>query len=135
MARTALRDYYEVLGIARQASDKEIKTAYRQLAIQFALGWWRSKPGRVYSFVAGSNMHCSVGLAILVKVGPISDCLDGEAACAKTPKEAVTTAAATQIPVNFIRSREASPVAARFPDAIDPALLRCAFHQHQLHLA
>jgi molecular chaperone DnaJ len=35
MARTALRDYYEVLGIARQASDKEIKTAYRQLAIQF----------------------------------------------------------------------------------------------------
>jgi len=30
-----------------------------------------------YWFVAGSNMHCSVGLAILVKVGPISDCFDG----------------------------------------------------------
>ena len=31
---------------------------------------------RGYWPVAGSNMHCSVGLAILVKVGPISDCLD-----------------------------------------------------------
>src|SRR4029077_4510486 len=27
--------------------------------------------------VDGSNMHCNVGLAILVKVGPISDCFDG----------------------------------------------------------
>ena len=36
---------------------------------------------RAYSFVAGSNMHCSVGLAILVKVGPISDCFDGGTQC------------------------------------------------------
>jgi hypothetical protein len=27
-------------------------------------------------YCAGSNMHCSVGLAILVKVGPISDCFE-----------------------------------------------------------
>jgi molecular chaperone DnaJ len=29
------RDYYEVLGIARTASDQEIKSAYRKLALQF----------------------------------------------------------------------------------------------------
>ena len=54
-------------------ADVELAT----VSIRVVRGWWQSKPGRVYSFVAGSNMHCSVGLAILVKVGPISDCLDG----------------------------------------------------------
>ena len=29
------RDYYEVLGVQRQASDEEIKRAYRKLALQF----------------------------------------------------------------------------------------------------
>jgi molecular chaperone DnaJ len=29
------RDYYEVLGVAKQADDKEIKKAYRQLALQY----------------------------------------------------------------------------------------------------
>src|ERR671917_296626 len=29
------RDYYEVLGIARQASEQEIKSAYRRLAVKF----------------------------------------------------------------------------------------------------
>src|SRR2546422_2768487 len=29
------RDYYEVLGVARGASDQEIKSAYRKLAMQF----------------------------------------------------------------------------------------------------
>src|SRR5690606_13703508 len=29
------RDYYEVLGVARTADDKEIKRAYRKLAMEF----------------------------------------------------------------------------------------------------
>jgi len=33
--RTTKRDYYEVLGIARGASDDDIKKAYRRLALQF----------------------------------------------------------------------------------------------------
>jgi len=35
LANNGKRDYYEVLGVARQASDQEIKSAYRKLALQF----------------------------------------------------------------------------------------------------
>ncbi len=35
LATDAKRDYYEVLGIARTASETEIKSAYRKLALQF----------------------------------------------------------------------------------------------------
>ncbi|HZQ91249.1 MAG TPA: molecular chaperone DnaJ [Terriglobales bacterium] len=35
MATNAKRDYYEVLGVARGASEQEIKSAYRKLAMQY----------------------------------------------------------------------------------------------------
>ena len=35
LATNGKRDYYEVLGVARAASDQEIKSAYRKLAMQY----------------------------------------------------------------------------------------------------
>src|ERR671918_497452 len=35
MATTKKRDYYEVLGVARGASEAEVKRSYRKLAVQF----------------------------------------------------------------------------------------------------
>ncbi|MGH9493018.1 MAG: DnaJ domain-containing protein, partial [Terriglobales bacterium] len=35
MATRTKRDYYEVLGVGRGASEQEIKSAYRRLALQY----------------------------------------------------------------------------------------------------
>ena len=35
MATQAKRDYYEILGVERSASDQEIKSSYRKLAMQY----------------------------------------------------------------------------------------------------
>jgi len=35
MATMTKRDYYEVLGVKRDASDREIASAYRKLAVKF----------------------------------------------------------------------------------------------------
>ncbi len=35
MATMAKRDYYEVLGVERQATEQQIKSAYRKLALKY----------------------------------------------------------------------------------------------------
>lgn len=57
MASVTKRDYYEILGLSREASDQDIKQAYRKLALKFHPDRNPDDPGAEESFKEASEAY------------------------------------------------------------------------------
>src|SRR6202022_4568249 len=51
------RDYYEILGVTRESTDQEIKSAYRRLALQFHPGRNPNNPDAEEKFKEASEAY------------------------------------------------------------------------------
>ena len=60
---TARRDYYDVLGVARDADAKAIKDAFRKLALQTAEAAKPTEPAEHKSV-----RHCGVAMKLLTSI-------------------------------------------------------------------
>ncbi len=61
MATQAKRDYYEILGVSRSASEQEIKSSYRKLAMEFHPDRNPDKPGAEEKF-----KECTEAYSVLI---------------------------------------------------------------------
>jgi DnaJ family protein B protein 12 len=57
----AAKDYYEILGVSKEATDTDLKKAYRKLALQFHPDKNKA-PGATEAFKGMRNIYFSVEL-------------------------------------------------------------------------